>query len=109
MRYDSVMQAALQYLLSRPENGDAWPNFDIPPLAANRYPAHWPYHSKLADQQQVVCGMGTPSSCQIWFYWARYGQYLLQVSSYTPGEGMDVVMFAQIVRIVDTHVRSVLS
>jgi hypothetical protein len=104
--YNSPFAAARQHLLSRPEivYGDDWPNFQLSHNKQNRYPLHWQYESPFADQEHVVCAMGSPNSCQLWFYWARYGQYVLEVRFFAANQGMNAELFTQIVVQIDSAV-----
>jgi hypothetical protein len=104
--YPSPLRAMIQYYLSRPEvaYGNNWPNFAIRENRINRYPDAWVYQSHFADQELVVCAMGPPEECQIWFYWARYGQYLMQVRFFAPNRGISAELFAQIVAQFDPYV-----
>lgn len=105
-QYDNSIAAAWQYSLSRPETAysDDWPNFANPKNKGNRYPTDWYFHSPFADQEHLVCAMGSPASCQTWYYWARYGQYILSIELWAPSQGMDTATFAQIVAEVDTYI-----
>ena len=105
-QYDNQIAAEMHYWLSQPEiaYGDDWPNFTFLDRYSNRYPSDWSYHSRFADREHVVCAMGAPESCQMWYYWARYGQYILQVEFFAPNQGMDTVPFAQVVEQLDTFV-----
>jgi len=103
-KYSSPIHAWLRYWLSRPEIADYgdWPNF--PYHSEQRYPASWPYRSSYADRMHITCGMGGPESCQLWYFWAQYGQYILKAQFFGPNQGMDTILFAEIVREVDTYV-----
>lgn len=104
--FDSPAKAAVQYFLSRPEfvYRDDWPNFDRAGYRKNRYPSSLTYESPHADQEHLVCAMGSPEACQLWIYWARYGQYILDVALFAPNEGMSEQVFSEIVTQMDEHI-----
>lgn len=60
-----------------------------------------------ADQEHLVCAMGVPSDCQEYFYWARYGQYLVMVRYFGPNMGMDLDVFSQVIHAADQQIRFV--
>ncbi len=95
--YNSPLEAELRYWLSRPELAydNKWPDFV--------YPSEWTYQSDLAHQEHVVCAMGRPDDCQVWFYWARYGQYILEIEFVAFKGGTRSGLFAQIVQQIDMH------
>ena len=105
-RYENPIKAAFFYRISRPEIAfsNTWPNFSNPANRSQRYPRNDFYQSEFADQNHVVCAMGEPGSCQIWFYWARYGQYLLSVMYIGPNQGMDTDLFSNVVMEIDRYV-----
>lgn len=105
-RYENALLATVQYLLSRPEitYRDDWPNFSLPYNRERRQPSEWDYRSGFTDQDHIVCAMGTPDGCQIWFYWARYGQYILEVRFFAANQGMNAQMFSTIAAEIDEHV-----
>ncbi|NEE03984.1 hypothetical protein [Phytoactinopolyspora halotolerans] len=98
--YSNPVWAEGQYWLSQPRwaHSDDYPSFNS---------ATDPYDSADADRSQMVCAAGSTESCQIWFYWARYGQYLVQIQYV--GENIDEEKFRQLVRPVDQFVVDVLS
>jgi hypothetical protein len=104
--YPNPMKALVHYYIARPEIAefDNWPNFVIRDAKKNRYPQAWTYHSPYADQEHVVCGIGMPRGCSAWFYWARYGQYLMEVRFFAPSRGISQELFAEIVAEFDTFV-----
>lgn len=106
LRYDSSIEATWYFYGSRPEQAYAndWPNFAPEANEHDRYPTDWNYQSRHAHQEHVACAMGAPDNCQLWYYWARYGQYLLQVQFFAPNLGADTLTFAQVVAEVDSYV-----
>jgi len=106
--YNSTFTAAFHYWISRPEfaYSNDWPNFSNPNHKSQKYPHGDYYSSEFANQDSVVCAMGGPSSCQMWFYWARYGKYLLSVYYFGPNQGMDIELFSRVVTEIDSYVAS---
>lgn len=104
--YPNPMKAMVHYYIARPEIAgfDDWPNFAIRDNKKNRYPQAWTYHSPYANQEHVVCGIGMPRDCSVWFYWARYGQYLMEVRFFAPNRGISEELFAEIVAEFDASV-----
>jgi len=104
--YDNVLTAMCYFFLLRPEIAwrRQWPNFYFSDLHKYRYPSDWHYRSRYADGEHVVCGMGTLERCQLWFYWARYGQYLLEIRFLAPNQGIGPHLFEQIVAQVEPYV-----
>jgi hypothetical protein len=106
-RYGTTVEAAWRFLISRPEIAwqNKWPNFSMPDRKPYRYSTHWDYRSRFADQEHVVCGMGVPEDCYLWFYWARYGQYLLEIRLSVPSyAGASAELFEQVVIEVEPFV-----
>jgi hypothetical protein len=108
--YENPLLASIAYWLSRPEwaYSDTWPNFSTYD-ESSVHPAIEPYASKSADQDSSVCGMGGPSSCQVWIYWSRHGQYIHQVFFFAPNQGIDTTLFGEFVRQFDRQVEMRLS
>jgi hypothetical protein len=105
-QYNSPIRAVLQYHLSRPEAAyrGEWPNFTFEDLASRRYPQLWEYQNDNADQTHVVCAMGDSDACQLWYYWARYGQYLISIQFFAPNAGIDAESFAKMVHEIDARI-----
>lgn len=70
-RYGNPLSARLQYARFQPSRRDQYPDVKE---------GRRGYQSKSADDSQTVCGTGDTNHCQIWLYWARYGQYILQIA-----------------------------
>lgn len=102
--YDYPEIAAFQYKRFPPESRYSLPGFDFRGDDSDIHPSTWTYQSNIADQEYVVCGLGGTEACQAWFYWAQYGQYILQVRFFAPNQGIDAKTFAHIVEQVDTHI-----
>ena len=98
-QYDSVAGAIINFWLARPEwlYGRKWPNFNTPELRVRRYPAAWPREWVSADAARIVCAMGDLTSCQTWYFWGRYGQYVMKIEFWGPNQGMDAETFMKIV------------
>jgi hypothetical protein len=99
--FNNPVEAYWNFWLRRPENArfDDWPNFTY---GCDRcYPRHWDDKSTHADQQHIVCGMGVEGDCQVFYYWARYGQYIVQVELFAPNQGADNDTFTSIVNEID--------
>ncbi len=105
-QYENVPMAFFRYRLSSPEYAywDDWPNFYFSSLARERYPSDWRYRSSFADEEHVVCGMGKLEKCQVWYYWARYGRYLVEVFFFAPNRGIGPDLFEQIVAQIDPYI-----
>jgi hypothetical protein len=104
--YSTPGRAWIHYFLSQPEIAyyNDWPNFTPGVMEdAERYPEQWAYQSTSASLETVVCALGDANSgdCQIWYYWARYGQYLLQIRYFGPGLGISAEEFVVIVQDVE--------
>lgn len=102
--YANPLAAWLEYSLFAPERAyrSDWPNFQY--HLEDRYPAAWPYSGGHADQQHVACGLGGPGSCQMWFYWARHGQYILSIEFFAPSRGANTELFALLVAEFDLYI-----
>ena len=59
-----------------------WPNFTYG--CNSCYLKEWNDKSAHADQEHIVCAMGGEGSCQVFYYWARYGQYIVLVELFAP-------------------------
>lgn len=96
-RYRTPVLAAMQLWIARPElfYFDELPNFSASSSGTDRYPSNWKYQP-AADQELVVCGMGNPSRCSLWYYHVRYGQYIVSVSFFAPKEGISAEDFQRI-------------
>jgi hypothetical protein len=105
-KYRHSIVATIGYFVSKPEiiYSHKWPNFTFKGNYQHRYPSNWNYKSTRADQEHIVCAMGHLDSCQLWFYWTRYGQYILEVRFFAPNEGMDSDTFAKITEQIDTYI-----
>lgn len=106
-RYNNPLKATQQFWLSRPDVAyrHRWPNFTSSKHDDfEQYPSNWDSKSSLADKENLVCAMGSPKNCQVWYYWARYGQYLLSVEFFAPNQGIDAALFFQIVTQIDAYV-----
>jgi hypothetical protein len=110
-QYANVFTTVRQYWLSRPEFAyyGKWPNLAPYGHKSDRYPSKWNYHSAYANQEHLVCAMGSVEHCQLWYYWARHGQYILSIVFFAPNQGIDTELFAQIVEQIDSHVGRQLS
>jgi hypothetical protein len=53
--------------------------------------------------------MGGENSCQVFYYWARYGQYIVLVELFAPNQGADNKTFSSIVNEVDQWIYSKLN
>jgi len=96
-RYAGPLSAEYHYRLSGPGQAfrDDYPAYSGP---AERF------SSRHADRTQVVCAAIDPGRpCQIWFYWARYGQYSMQLR-YQGNPKIDGTTFLRYVRYFDDHV-----
>ena len=109
--YTSPIWAALHFWISRPEFAfrNDWPNFSDPSVGSDEALTEFGTVSSSADSQRFVCGMGGRNSCQKWFYWARYGQYLLLMSYFGPNTGLDIADFSKIAGEADRYVTSQLA
>ena len=105
-QYKNPVTAMLHYWLSRPEIAyrNDWPNFTDLENQQALYPINWRFDNSHADQENIVCAMGVPTSCQTLYYWARYGQYILLVEFFAPNEGIDVLTFQKIVERMDFYI-----
>ncbi|PKO14678.1 MAG: hypothetical protein CVU39_13185 [Chloroflexi bacterium HGW-Chloroflexi-10] len=54
-----------------------------------------------ADDLIVVCGMGNTESCQLWFVWARYDNFIASFEYYAPNPGMGETTFFEMFSKVD--------
>lgn len=101
--YNNPFIAAVYYIITQPESvrRDVWPNFSNPDNKSKRYPVKEMYESPYADSEEFVCAMGNPSKCQMWYYWARYGQYILMVTYFGPSQGVNEGLFGNIVDEID--------
>ena len=105
-RYRTPVLAAMQFWIARPELFylDELPNFSAGSSDTDRYPSNWKYQP-AADQELVVCGMGNPSRCSLWYYHVRYGQYVVSVSFFAPNEGISAEDFQRITDRVNARLR----
>lgn len=62
------------------------------------------YDSPHADRSTTFCGAGSPSGCRNWIYWARYGQYLVQLEFAVADTDVPVDAFAAFLKRLDAHV-----
>ena len=85
-------------------NGDEYSNLISDQGAADRYPAVWLYKSATADHETIVCASGSPNSCYIWLYRARYGQYMVLTRFYTLPRGSNPDAFAQVIAQIDGYI-----
>ncbi|MFZ6031296.1 MAG: hypothetical protein ACOYYS_26600 [Chloroflexota bacterium] len=108
-QYKTSLEAIAWYYRNYPERvyGQQWPNFTFPENAKYRYPQAWDSRTTAA-QEHVACAMGGFSRCQLWYYRARYGQYVLEIEFFALNRGLDEALFEEIARAVDAHIASVL-
>lgn len=94
-KYPSPITATVEFWLSKPEifYKEKFPNFSSSSNNSEKYPSFWPKNSD-ASQESVVCAMGNPSSCSLWYYRARYRQYIFAVELFAPNEPMTAQDFA---------------
>jgi hypothetical protein len=91
-RYGGPLRAEYHYRRSGP-----------PAAFRDNYPAFSAesFSSRSANRSRVVCAAADPGGpCQIWFYWARYGQYATQLR-YQGGPKIDAQEFLLYVRHLD--------
>lgn len=95
--FKNTLEAAWVYWLREPEKMFAykWPNFES--TCSDCYSNNWQYHNLKASQEHVVCAMGGPGSCQLYYYWVRYGQYSVLVELSAANQGANERIFEAIV------------
>ena len=99
--FDNSIAAYWNFWTQRPEIArlDDWPNFTYG--CDNCYFHQWTYKSAYADQEHVVCAMGKEGDCQVFYYWAKYGQYIVQIELFAPNQGADNKTLESIVSEID--------
>jgi hypothetical protein len=70
-------------------------------------PVDHPYESALADESRQVCVRWTFDGCYDWYYLARYGQYIVDVS-YSGAAGADAEYYVAVAAI-ERHLETVLT
>ncbi|WP_116042744.1 hypothetical protein [Amycolatopsis palatopharyngis] len=93
-RFSSSLVADIRYWLAQPSHRTDYPAFAYPDEA---------YQSAVADRSQTVCATGSLEKCQIWFYWARYGQFIVQLH-YINTDWASTAEFRQYVEHIDQYV-----
>lgn len=109
LRFKNPIDAYWNFKMRPPEIvrfGD-WPNFNYG--CNSCYIKEWNDKSPYADQEHIVCAMGGESSCQVFYYWARHGQYIVLVELFAPNQGADNKVFASIVNEIDQWIYSKLN
>ena len=106
-QYNSSIRATVQYYLSRPERAylNKWPNFISSAEESNLYPTSWKHNSFYANQNYAVCAIDKPRSCQLWFFWARYNNYLLSLQLFAPNQGTAEDTFALVAHEIDNYIK----
>lgn len=105
-QYPSVVEAILKYQMLSPGDSATWSQLpfhgviQIPALT----PKAWSNPSRYASAQRALCAVGTVDTCELWYGWIRYGQYIYQVILLTPGHGMNESTFYQLVQDIDAQV-----
>lgn len=104
-QFSSPLIAEVSFWLNRPELYHYYhlPNF-MGTLCEDKkdcYSESIDFPTVNADQVVIVCGMGKPEDCQYWFYWARYGQYIVKTTFFAPNQGWDENLFLNLVKEID--------
>jgi hypothetical protein len=102
IRYRNPLIAEFYFLLNRPEiyYRNKWPNFS--PFCNDYsycYSKDWDKNNLINSQEIVVCAMGYPDNCQMWYFWTKYGQYLISIEVFVPSQGMRTNYFQHITEI----------
>jgi hypothetical protein len=102
-KYDNPITAEAYFWLYRPEIAymHKRPNFSGLCDKSICYPKNWDFSILSADNVIAVCAMGDPQSCQMWYYWSRYGQYILSIYFFAPNQGLDEISFSDIVQKIE--------
>jgi hypothetical protein len=82
-----------------------WASFDF--HNSGTRPVDHPYRSALADEIHQACVRWTFDGCYDWYYLARYGQYVVDVS-YSGAAGADAEYYVAVAAI-ERHVQAVLA
>lgn len=104
-KFDSSLQAKIYFWRYRPEIAyfNKRPNFMgfcNPDIC---YPREGVFESSYSDRSIIVCAMGNKQNCQMWYYWAKYGQYLISVVFFAPNQGLDDQNFYLIINEVENR------
>lgn len=100
-RYMSPITAAWYFRQAAPATVFNFPSVEA--LARRTQPIEVPprYHSQSADEMRVVCAVGGADSCQAWYAWLRYGQYIMQLRLISQEQSISSASFTEILRIAD--------
>ena len=109
-KYGNPIIAEAYFWLYRPEMVYIYkrPNFSGFCDKNACYPKIWDLSSLSADNVIAVCAMGDPQSCQMWYFWSRYGQYILSVYFFAPNKGLDEISFSIIVQKIEETFLSIM-
>lgn len=87
-----------------------WPNLSCKNCNnENSKPKNWDGSLFNADNEIVICGMGNPESCQLWYVWAKYGKYIISFEYYAPNQGLGETVFYQMFSEVDEEFFNLIS
>lgn len=98
IQFDNSLQAEIYFWIHRPEVTyyNKRPNFAGYCDPEKCYSSAPVSRSIYASRSIGVCAMGNKQNCQMWYYWARYGQYLVSVIFFAPNQGLDEYNFSSI-------------
>jgi hypothetical protein len=102
LNYFHPVLAMLQYARMKPAHSDM---LDV----NNSESVKLVTQGRLASQEEIVCLKGTQSTCNVWYYWARYGQYIIRIRLSEPAQGTDLATFNAIIAQLDTKIQQQLA
>lgn len=95
-RYGQPGNAEFRYLVDHPK--DEYERGFEEKDASDRY------DSPHADRSTLFCATGSRTGCRNWIYWARYGQYLVQLELGVADRDVPVETFAAVLKVLDGHI-----
>lgn len=104
-KFDSSLKSKIYFWRYRPEIAffNKRPNFMgfcNPDIC---YPRDMVLENSYSDHSIIVCAMGNKHNCQMWYYWAKYGQYLISILFFAPNQGLDDKNFYLIINEVENR------
>jgi hypothetical protein len=104
-QYTSPLEAMIKLRQIQPGDPLTWGNlhFAAPINTPALIPPFQGSPITAASERQIRCAVGPIETCEMWYAWLRYGQYILQINVITPQHGMDKSTFTDLVTKVDAH------
>ena len=100
------MEASIKLLFLTPGKPETWGKASF--LNSINQPALKPavgtFRTKYATSKRVECIAGSLDTCEMWYIWLQYGEYILQINVRYPGKGTSISTIEPFVLRIDESV-----